>query len=275
MAVGSHLHNSSARQRATRRDTVRTLGRAGFIARGIVYLLIGWIALLIALKHNALQADRSGALELIAGEPFGEVLLWFLAVGFAGMALWRLSLAVRPTRRDARKTSKRAASAARAVFYAAACASTLTFILQHRVTGSSDQTSQDFTARAMAHRGGAALVALVAVALIGGGLALVWRGLTRAFAKNLQLGSMSAAKRRWVLRLGTVGNCARGVVFAAAGGFMLDAAVSYDPARAKGIDATLRSFAAASYGPVLLVLTALGLAAFGVYSWGEARWRRL
>jgi len=106
-------------------------------------------------------------------------------------------------------------------------------------------------------------------------LALVWRGVTRKFAKNLMLSAMSARKRRWVLALGTVGNCARGVVFAAAGGFMLDAAVTFDPAKAKGVDSTLRSFAAASYGPVLLVLMALGLAAFGVYSWGEARWRRL
>jgi len=275
MAVSSHMRGYSARQRATRRDTVRALGRAGFVARGIVYLLIGWIALLIALKHNALQADRTGALQLIAGEPFGLVLLWFLAVGFAGMALWRVSQALHPTGRDARKNGKRAASAVRAVFYAAACASTLTFILEHRVTGSSDQASQDFTARAMAHRGGVLLVALVGIALIAGGLALVWRGASRSFAKNLQLGSMSAAKRRWVLRFGTVGNCARGVVFAAAGAFMLDAAVTYDPARAKGIDSTLRTFAAATYGPVLLVLVAIGLAAFGLYSWGEARWRRL
>jgi len=275
MALSSHTRGYSARQRATRRDTVRALGRAGFVARGIVYLLIGWIALLIALKHNALQADRTGALQLIAGESFGKALLWFLAVGFAGMAAWRLSRALHPTRRDARKNTRRAASAARAVFYAVACGSTLTFILQHRVTGSSDQASQDFTARAMAHRGGVLLVALVGIALIVGGLALVRRGVTRSFAKDLQLGSMSAAKRRWVLRFGTVGNCARGLVFAAAGGFMLDAAVSYDPTRAKGIDATLRSLAAASYGPLLLVLMALGLAAFGVYSWGEARWRRL
>jgi len=98
---------------------------------------------------------------------------------------------------------------------------------------------------------------------------------TRSFAKNLQLGAMTAAKRRWVLRLGTIGNCARGVVFAAVGGFMLDAAVTFDPKQAKGVDSTIRAFAAASYGPVLLVLMALGLAAFGLYSWGEARWRRL
>src|SRR5438309_1404080 len=137
MAVSSHMRGSSARRMA-RGDTVRALGRAGFVARGVIYLLIGWITLLIALKHDALQADRTGALELIAGESFGEMLLWFLVVGFAGMALWRLSLAVYPAGRDARKSAKRATSLIRAVFYAVACATTLTFVVKHRVTGSSN-----------------------------------------------------------------------------------------------------------------------------------------
>ena len=274
MAVSSHVRGYSTRRMA-RGGAVKALGRAGFAARGVVYLLIGWITLLIALKHQALQADRTGALELVADTSFGVVLLWFLVVGFAGMALWRLPQVLYPSQIGGRGLGTRLASLFRAVLYAAACASTLGFVLEHRVTGSSDQTSRDFTARAMAHKGGVLLVAAVGIALIVGGLALVWRGVTRKFAKNLKLSAMSARKRRWVLALGTVGNCARGVVFAAVGGFMLDAAVTFDPAKAKGVDSTLRSFAAASYGPVLLVLMALGLAAFGVYSWGEARWRRL
>lgn len=274
MAVSSHTRGYPAR-RVAHGGTIKALARAGFVARGVVYLLIGWITLLIALKHNALQADRTGALQLIASTSFGGVLLWFLAVGFGGMALWRLSQVAYPTGPGDHGAGSRLTSLARAVFYGAACASTLAFVLEHRVTGSSDKASQDFTTRAMAHKSGVVLVALVAVALIIGGLGLVWRGLTRSFAKNLKLSTMNAEKRRWVLGLGAVGNCARGVVFAAVGGFMLDAAVTYDPARAKGIDSTLRAFAAASYGPILLVLMAIGLAAFGVYSWGEARWRRL
>ena len=273
MAVSSHTRGYSTRRMA-RGDTVRTLGRVGFVARGIVYLIIGWITLLIAVQHKTLEADRTGALELIAGKPLGSVLLWFLVVGFGGMALWRLSQAAYPPPAK-RGAGSRAASLFRAVLYTVACLSTLSFVVTHHASGSTNQVSQDFTARTMTHPGGQALVALVGVALIIGGLALVWRGATRRFARNLKLGSMTAAQRRWVLRLGTIGNIARGVVFAAVGGFMLDAAVTFDPAQAKGVDATIRSFAAASYGPVLLVLMAIGLAAFGLYSWGEARWRRL
>lgn len=274
MAVSSHMRGSTGR-RVARGGTVKVLGRAGFVARGVIYLLIAWISLLIALKHDALQADRTGALQLVAGNSFGALLLWLLAVGFAGMALWRLSQCVYPSPPEGRGVGSRLGSLARAVLYAAACASTLVFVLEHRMTGSSDQASQDFTARAMAHSGGVVLVALVGIGLIIAGLGQIWRGLRRSFAKNLKLSTMTARKRRLVVGFGAVGYCARGVVFAAIGAFMLDAAVSFDPHRAKGIDSTLRSFAAASYGPLLLILMAVGLAAFGVYSWGEARWRRL
>ncbi|MGH6657864.1 MAG: DUF1206 domain-containing protein [Actinocrinis sp.] len=272
------LTRRSARRttrKAARSNTVRGLGRVGFAARGLVYVLIGWIALLIVFHHNALQADRTGALELVAGTSIGLVLLWFLVVGFAGMALWRLSQAAYPTSRQTRKAGSRAGSFVRAVFYAAAGASTLDFVLAHRLSGSSDQVSRDFTTRTMAHQGGRALVAIVGLALIVGGLAQVWRGVTRTFAKNLKLSRLSAAQRRGVMWLGTVGSVARGIVFAVIGWFMFDAALTFDPSRAKGVDSALRSFAAADYGPVLLILMALGLVAFGAYSWCEARWRRL
>lgn len=274
MATSSHSHWYAAR-RTARGEPVRALGRAGFVARGIVYLLVGWITVLIAVQHNSLQADRTGALELVAGKSFGSVVLWFLVVGFAGMALWRLSMAAFPPQAGKSGAGSRIASLAKTVLYAVACASTLSFLLTHQISGSTDQTSRDFTARAMKHQGGTVLVALVGVALIIGGLAFIWRGVTRRFAKNLRRSQMSAKQWRWALALGAVGNCARGIVIAAAGGFMLDAAITFDPAQAKGADSTLRSFAAAPYGPALLVLMAIGLATFGAYSWCEARWRRL
>jgi hypothetical protein len=77
-----------------------------------------------------------------------------------------------------------------------------------------------------------------------------------------------------VERLGALGNVARGLVFAGVGVFMIDAAATFDAAKVKGIDATLRSFAHTPVGPLLLVIVAIGLALFGVYSLAEARWHR-
>ncbi len=274
MSAHSHSRRYSVR-RTARGDAVRSLGRAGFVARGLVYLLIGWIAVLIAVQHDSRQADRTGALELVADKPFGVVVLWFLVVGFAGMALWRLSMAAFPPRGNGSGIGSRIASLFRVLLYAVLCVSTLSFVRTHRASGSTDQTSRDFTTQAMRHQGGTALVAIVGIALIIAGIAFIWSGVTRRFAKNLRRSAMSAAQWRLARWLGAVGNCARGIVIGAAGGFMLDAAISFDAAQAKGVDSTLRTFAAAPYGPVLLILMAIGLATFGAYSWCEARWRKL
>ncbi|GAA2050564.1 DUF1206 domain-containing protein [Catenulispora yoronensis] len=252
-----------------------TLGRAGFAARGLVYLVVGWIALMIALDHRANEADRTGALELIAGKPFGLVVLWFLVVGFAGMALWRAMMGLRPNLPDKEGAGSRLASAGKAVLYTVAAYTTARFALTGHASGSTNQQSTDFTSGLMQHTGGRWLVGAVGAGFVIGGALFVKRGLQKRFAKELRTGSLSASGRRRVLALGMVGNVARGVVAAGAGVFLIDAAITFDPARARGVDGTLRALASAPLGPVLLVLMALGLAAFGAYSFCEARWRRL
>jgi hypothetical protein len=254
---------------------VDALGRFGFSARGLVYLVIAWITLLIALNHRTNEADRTGALELIAGKPFGFAVLWFLVAGFAGMTLWRAMMAVRPNLPDKQGAGSRLASAGKAVLYAVAAYTTARFTVSGHASGSSNTASTDFSSSLMQHGGGRWLVGVAGAGLVICGLVLIWRGVQKRFAKNLTLGSLSAAARRRVLILGTVGNVARGVIAAGAGVFLIDAAVTFDAARARGADGTLRAFAAAPLGPVLLVLMALGLAAFGAYSFCEARWRRL
>jgi hypothetical protein len=268
-SIGSRWTSSSTRTRnrartrntASRGSAVDTLGRVGFAARGIVYLLIGWITLMIALDHRTMEADRTGALELIAGKPFGFVVLWFLIVGFAGMALWRAVMAVHPDIPGKSKLGSRLASAGKAVLYAVAAYTTARFTITGHASGSTNQVSTDFTADAMRNTAGRLLVGAV--------------GVERSFAKNLRTGAMSPRTRRWVLILGAIGNAARGLVIGGAGVFLIDAAVTFDPKRARGIDGTLRALAAAPAGPVLLIVMAVGLAAFGLYSFCEARWRRL
>ncbi|HEX4788593.1 MAG TPA: DUF1206 domain-containing protein [Actinospica sp.] len=260
---------------ASRGSAVDTLGRVGFAARGVVYLLIGWISLLIALDHRTMEADRTGALELIAGKPFGFVVLWFLIVGFAGMALWRAVMAVHPDLPGKNKAGSRLASAGKAVLYAVAAYTTARFTFTGHASGSTNQESTDFTTDAMRNSGGRLLVGAVGVGLVIGGLVLIKRGIEKSFVKNLRTGSMSPKTRRRVLALGAIGNVARGVVIGGAGVFLIDAAVTFDPKRARGIDGTLRALAAAPAGPVLLIVMAFGLAAFGLYSFCEARWRRL
>ena len=263
----------TAAAHADAEDAVGALGRVGLVARGLVYLLIGWITLMIALARRSTEADRTGALELVAGKPFGFIVLWFLIVGFAGMAVWMAVLAIRPGRRGERGIGSRLAAGATALLYAVAGYTTA----RYAVTGharSTNQVSTDYTAVAMRHPGGQVLVAAVGAGLVIGGAVMIKRGIGRQFAKDLRTGSMSAAARRAIVWLGAAGQVARAVIAVAAGAFLIDAAVTYDPARARGVDGTLRAFASAPLGPLVLIVIAAGLVAFGAYSMCEARWRR-
>ncbi|MEU9444091.1 DUF1206 domain-containing protein [Streptomyces sp. NPDC048304] len=254
--------------------------RAGFAARGLIYLLVGVIALQIALGHDSdgRQADRGGALEELAGKPFGAALLWIAGAALAGMALWRLSEAVfGGAGPKGAKPSKRAAAAGRCVFYALASFSVLSFAAGDRGSGSgsSDRRTHDVTAMVLSWPAGQWLVGIAGAAVVVAGLWISVRAMRRRFRDNLRTGAMSQRARRMTDLFGVVGGVARGVVFAVAGGFAVAAAVRHQPGRAKGMDDTLRSFRDLPAGPWLLALIALGLAAFGVFSWCSARWRRL
>jgi hypothetical protein len=107
------------------------------------------------------------------------------------------------------------------------------------------------------------------------GLVLVGDGLRRKFLKYLQLGRMSPRTRRIVEWLGVIGTAARGAVFALAGILVIEAAVTYKPAKAGGIDKALLTLRNQPFGEFLLILAALGLIIFGVYGLCEARWRKV
>jgi len=269
----------SARTRMTTRRAASSpymgwLARAGLAARGVMYVLIGIIAVQIATGNSGQQADRTGAVRLVAKTPFGSVILWLLVIGFAGMTLWRLSEAIwGAAGADGRKASKRLANLVRAFFYAAVTLGILKYALGVGAPSSSDTQSRDLTAAALRVQGGQAIVAVAGIAIICGGLYVAYRAYKRKFLKHLRMGSASVRTRKVVSRLGQAGGVARGVVFATVGIFLIIAAQDANPRQAKGVDSALRALARTPLGPWLLVVIALGLVTFGVYSWCEARWR--
>jgi hypothetical protein len=177
------------------------LGRAGFLARGVMYVVIGWIALQIAFGQTRQQADRTGALHALSATPFGVVALWVLVVGFFGMAVWRLSEAVWPVGEE-RKAAKRVAAVAKAVVYAVLGYGTLKYAIGAGAPQSSNNQSVDLTATVLRHPGGQAVVVVIGLALIGGGLYLGYQAWRERFRRELELGRMSRRARRIVEWLG-------------------------------------------------------------------------
>jgi len=263
---------STTARRASDSPAARALARAGLAARGVLYILIGWVAILVAFgQTSSNQANQAGALHLLAKQPFGLVLLWLLGIGFAGYALWRLSEAAFGVTGEGNGAGPRLKSLVRGVVYA--FFAYLTFQIIAGTAGNSAKKQQDLTAKVMHHPGGQVLVGIVGAIIVAVGVALVLEGLRRKFLKHLQTSQMSLQPRRVVERLGTIGTAARGVVFALAGVLVIDAAITYKPAKAGGIDKALLTLRDQPFGQVLLILAALGLIIFGIYGLCEARWR--
>jgi Domain of Unknown Function (DUF1206) len=263
-------------KRAADSPVMSGLARAGLGARGVMYILIGIIAVQIAFDHSHQQADRSGAVRLVAGTPLGSALLWLLAIGFAGMMLWRLAEAIwGAAGPDGHKPAKRLAALARAVLYGVIAYGIMKYALGLGAPASSDKQSQDLTAKVMQLPGGQALVMIAGIVLAVAGLVLAYQAWQKKFMRHMQMGSASPATRKTVPWLGRIGGVARGAVALTAGIFLIIAAVDANPHQAKGIDSALRALARTPLGPWLLVLVALGLVTFGAYSFCEARWREV
>jgi Domain of Unknown Function (DUF1206) len=249
------------------------LARAGLTARGVIYLLVGWVAVLVALGQSSREADQQGALQLLAGKSYGLVSLWLLGIGFAAYALWRLSEAAFGVTGEQPGTGPRLKSLARAVIYAG-----LAYLAFEVISGtnrSQSRQQQDMTTTAMQHPLGRWAVGIAGLIVVICGLVLVIEGARRKFMKYLRTAQLSARARRAVELLGMTGTIARGLVFALAGVLVIDAAVTRKASESGGIDKALLTLRNQPFGEILMMLAALGLVVFGVYGLCEARWRKV
>lgn len=246
--------------------------RAGLTARGVVYVLIGVLAVLVAGGRNA-EVDQAGALAEVIDRTYGGWVVGLLAVGLAGYALWRLSEAAFGVTGKGRSTGPRLQSLVRGLVYLFLAYTAVT-LLQGAAAGQGAQ-QQGYAAAAMAHQGGRLLVGAVGAVIVIVGLALVVEGATLRFMREFPAGSLPPRNRGLVMQVGRVGTIARGLVFTLTGALVVAAAVSYDPSKAGGLDGALKTLRDRSFGPLLLTLTGLGLVAFGLYGLVEARYRRV
>jgi uncharacterized membrane protein len=265
---------AGAAGRAGDSDALEHLARIGLIAYGVVHLLLAWLALQLAWGGGSGQsADQAGALATLAEQPLGRPLLWLLAVGLVALAAWQAAEVLRWRSRlsstgDARKKAleKVVKSVAKAVLYAV-----LAVLAVRTATSGGSSGGQQSAAGVFGWPAGRWLVALVGLVVIGVGVYLVHKGVSKRFLEEVDLGSAPAQTTRLVTRLGQVGFPAKGVALGVVGGLLVYAAFTFDPARATGLDGALRTILSAPFGRVLLTLVAVGIAAFGAYCFVRAR----
>lgn len=242
---------------------LETGARLGYAASGLIHLLVAWLALQIAWGGSSSSSDQTGAMTQLAKSPVGSALLWVVVAGFVLLALWQVAEAV--ARGD---TGSRVKSAGKAVVYLA-LAWTGVSVLRGTSSSGAGQT-ESFTASLMAQPFGRVLVAVVGIGVLAVGAYHVVKGWKATFLRDLRENPGT-----WLVRAGRVGYVAKGVALGIVGALFVAAAVTADPDRAAGLDGALRSLQGVPFGQALLTAVALGLAAYGVYSFGRARYARV
>jgi hypothetical protein len=254
------------------RGWVQGAARLGYSARGLLYTVMGVLALQLATRRRQGETDKMGALQEIGSKPFGRALLIVLAIAFFAYAAWHLLEAVLNFERTG--AAGRLFRVLRATLYFSLTWATLQLAITSK-SGNGDEESKDFTAKVLSWRGGAALV--VAVGLVW--LALAAHSGRQAtggrYREHLNLAKMSAHEEEVIGVLARVGLFSRTIVFGAVALFFFQAAWTNDADKATGIDDALRRVATAPYGRVILAGLAAGLVAFGIWSFAEARYRRV
>ena len=269
------LSGSQAAGRVKTSPAVEAAGRAGLLAKGALYAVVGLLAVQIPLGLGGKATDRQGALRSVAQQPLGEVLLLALAAGLAGYAVWRLVQAFLDRGGEgsgAKALAKRAGYLGRALLYLATAFVAFSLVAGWGAGGSDEKED---AAAVLEWPGGRYVVGAVGLAFLAAGLYNGYRALSTKFRKDLREHQMRSDVRPWVIAVGVVGHAARGIVFALIGVFLLRAAWQYDPQEAIGIDGALGKVADAPHGPLLLGVVAAGLLAYAAFCAVQARYRRV
>lgn len=250
------------------------LARWGYATRGVVYLIIGAIALSSALNGGGKTPDSSHALTTLLEQPFGRIMLGAVAVGLVGHVLWRLAQALLNAddrKNDAKGLVARASQFASALAHIALAYGAVRMALGQGSSGGGE-SEKTAVAWLMEQPFGAIAVGLVGALVIAAGVVQIKRGIQRDYEDWIQLPGDKATMLRPVCTYGLV---ARGVVFLIVGGFLVYAGWTVSPDQAGSLADALDWVRGLPFGQILFGLVALGLFAFGAYSIIEGIYRRV
>jgi hypothetical protein len=262
------------------------LARLGFVAKGVLYMTIGALATMTALRLGSTPAashstngamGQRGAMGALLEAPAGRVLLVVIAIGLFGYAIWRFIEAARdPFYREGDKKKrivKRVRSAALGVIQVALGISALKIAFGHIEAASDGKASTTWTARALSTPGGELLLWTIAAAFFAYGIYQLYKAWAAKLSKELSLGRLSSGSRRFVIGASRFGIAARGIVFATTGVLVGRAILHRNPEQVKGIKASLMELLSLGRWPFAVV--AAGLFAYGIYQMINARYRRI
>jgi hypothetical protein len=264
-----------AGKKAAFNPVVEALMRVGYGVRGLIYIMMGILALSFSLGKGGAPVDAKGAIAAIGKSPAGMVLLWVVLIGLVSYALWGVIRAVLdPLHKgsDAKGLVARAGFLFSAAGYAILVPSTFSLVSGASRTSQSGANTQQTMATIMSRSWGPLVIGLIGLAVIANGLYQIYLGFSAKFDKQYQTYTMTAQEIKIATQLGRFGTAARGFVFGLIGILVCTAAFKSNASQPIGFDAALTSLMRQPYGIFLLAIVAVGLIAFGAYSMLSAVW---
>ena len=251
------------------------MGRIGLVAKGLVYVIVGWLAIQTAFYQQGEVTDHRGALQSMLRQPFGVVLLGLMCFGLFAYMVWRIVQALFNPEREPQSLggwSKRAFRFGSGIIYGGLGVAAARLIVGMQANR---RTPSDWTAMVMRWPLGKWLVVAAGLGIVGFGMFRIYKAWEGELKKQLVLDAYAARVRGWITGIGRIGQAARGVVFIVMGAFVFFAGMHTNPEEAKGIAEALKFIERAPYGPYLLGAVAAGLIAYGLFQFVEARYRRI
>ncbi|AXH35466.1 DUF1206 domain-containing protein [Humibacter sp. BT305] len=263
----------SAARTAEGNPVLRILARTGYAVNGLLHILIGIIAIAVAVGAGGSQeADQSGALKQLSSNPIGYAVVWIVVVGLFALGLWQIISGFLVHDEDSKKRwAKRIGEWAKAAVYLVIGGTALSVALGS--DSSSSESTSSMSATLLASPGGVFLVVAIGIGVFAAGVSFVVIGVRRSFTKKLVVPPKPAGSA--VVTLGVVGYVAKGIALAVVGVLFVVAAFTHDAQQASGLDGALKALAALPFGVVVLSAVGVGLIAYGIFLGARARWARL
>lgn len=275
-SLKNDLSQAASRQEVAK--WVARLFRIGYAAKGVVYLVVGFLAARLAFGSGGETTGSRGALQEISEAAWGPLLLGLIAIGLVGYAIWKFVQAIRDPEgkgSDAEGIIKRLGFFGSGLLHSSLALSAFLIVLNIRGGGSDGGGSrtESMTAQVLSFSWGPWLVGFAGAVTILVGLYQFYQAYKGDLSKRWNTHEMSAAEVTWGERIGRFGLAARGVVFCMMGWLFITAARQHDASEAAGLEGVLNELAASSRGPWLLGIVAIGLMAYAVFCFVKARYR--
>jgi Domain of Unknown Function (DUF1206) len=268
---------TDAARGAARNPALELLERLGYVVRGALYAVMGFLALRIALSQPGGSAtDLSGSLVFLISNPFGKVFLIVAIIGLGAYSVWGIVRAIfDPLHRgsDASGYMERLGFVSSALSYAAIVVFGVKILIGSG-GGSTDSTKQTITS-VLNHPAGGLLTVLIGLLAIGVAVGQFIEAYRAVFKWDLKGAQMSEAERNLAIAFGRFGMFARGVIFLIVGWFIVQAGLHQDSSQVQGFGGAFLFLLDKPYGHVILGIVALGFVALGLHSLACARWIRL